>query len=317
MIPWRIAPASITIWGDPSSWLTRIQMTWETQNLNQPSFSHSWGLGHIDIGCPTIQLGPGEKITQLGAAYSSTQFLCRLSVTTSQQPAIIYPDGNSGGRIQTWTPPANSSFVGFSGRWGAYIDQICPVYVQFAPATWTNLYHSSKLFSPTQPTHFLTQPTHFPPESDLRGGWEGWMQVNIAVLLKEFYPNVTLQREEHVYTGSNMRADLTFKIAGEPTQVVELKVESLWQDASAGVSGFLAAYKKDIDKVSNNQLVASLRPAKVYVIGLTCKDQVFQYMRNLSNWYPYANAFKYTCLVPGTGTEDALYMWCVVKSRRA
>lgn len=356
MISWCIAPASITIWGDSSSWLSRIQMTWETQDPNQPSFTHTWGSGQLGIGYPTIQLGPGEKITQLGAAYSPTQYLCRLSVTTSQQPTIIYPDGNSGGGIQTWTPPANSSFVGFSGRGGAVIDQIRPVYVQFAPATWTNPYFSSKLFSPTQLTHFPTQLTHFPPESDLvpsypdhssdrspneeevlslignwaqanykaiqqvylqRGGWEGWMQVNIAMLLNEFYPNVIMQREEHVYTGSNMRADLTFKIAGEPTQVVELKVESLWQDASAGVSGFLAAYKKDIDKISNNQLVASLRPAKMYVIGLTCKDQVFQYMRNLDNWYPYAKAFKYTCLVPTTGTEDALYMWWVVKSRRA
>ena len=151
-----------------------------------------------------------------------------------------------------------------------------------------------------------------------KGGWEGWTQVELALLFTQLYPKTNTFREELVYLGSSKRADLTLMLAGEQTQVIELKVESLWQDQSAGgVTNFVKSLKTDISKIDSNNLAPDFRPALVYAIGLTCRDEVNQYALDLIHWSPYQNDIKFNQLVPSTGDVPALYSWHVVLRRPA
>lgn len=149
-----------------------------------------------------------------------------------------------------------------------------------------------------------------------KGGWEGWAQVELALAFTQLYPKTNTLREQTVYVGSNKRADLTLMLANELTQVIELKVESLWQDQSAGgVTNFVTALKADIKKIDINNLDPQYRPALVYAIGLTCRDEVNEYALDMDHWNPYQNAIHFNELVPSTGDIPALYLWYVGLSR--
>ena len=145
-----------------------------------------------------------------------------------------------------------------------------------------------------------------------KGGWEGWAQVGLALRLVQQYPKTNTFREQTVYVGSTKRADLTLQLAGESTQVVELKMESLWQDASAGgAANFVTAVKNDMYKIDVNNVRPQYRPAIVYAIGLTLRDEVNQYAIDPNSWIPYVlgKDVNYKVLQLSTPEHPALLLW--------
>jgi hypothetical protein len=149
-----------------------------------------------------------------------------------------------------------------------------------------------------------------------KGGWEGWAQVELALAFSLRYEKINVFREETVYSGSNRRADLTLMLAGHQTQVVELKVESLWQDQSLGVSGFVNAVKEDISKITINSLKPAFRPALVYAVGISCgNDQVAAYTMEPSSWIPYEHIYRYEILKSSSSEHSPLIRWNVLVDR--
>ena len=151
-----------------------------------------------------------------------------------------------------------------------------------------------------------------------RGGWERWAQVELALLFTQQYPATNTTREQLVYVGSTRRADLTLELKGEETQVIEMKMESLWQDSSSGgPANFVNALKNDIYKIDVNNLLPKYRPALVYALGITLMDPVNRFALNPENWAPYQNDIKFRLLIPSTPDSPALILWYVVLSRPA
>lgn len=86
-----------------------------------------------------------------------------------------------------------------------------------------------------------------------RGGWEGWLQVELARDLANNLPGTaTLIRENAAYYVGGQRADITIDLGvGLPKLVVELKCESMWQQALGGGNRLSARYTADVAKTAN------------------------------------------------------------------
>ena len=73
----------------------------------------------------------------------------------------------------------------------------------------------------------------------MKGGWEGWLQVELGLLLANDGREV--EREQHVFTTSSQEADLVIKTAparaGDPKSctIIELKCEGINQDCTGSL----------------------------------------------------------------------------------
>jgi len=108
-----------------------------------------------------------------------------------------------------------------------------------------------------------------------KGGWEGWAQVEIAYLVQDKYPNVTIDREVNVYTGTQKENDFVIidkNDATKPKQVVELKCERGTQTPSQ----FKQSFINDITKIKTLPIGAAYKPAKSYAVAISCTDASYK-----------------------------------------
>jgi len=120
-----------------------------------------------------------------------------------------------------------------------------------------------------------------------KGGWEGWMQVELALYLASNYPHINVRREENVYSNNpKLRADILFK-KRMGWEIVELKCESLFQDLE-GFTRFASTFKNDLIKVHDAQLKPEYRTisARIWCVGITCDPRVSDATRGF-HWEPY------------------------------
>lgn len=112
------------------------------------------------------------------------------------------------------------------------------------------------------------------------GGWEGWVQVELAIAFKQAFEHdfpgstITVTREDTVYRGTNQRSDslISTKGAGRDfTNMLELKCESV-----AGAAGFSGQVAGDCTKIDNGLVDNRYLPCKAWVIA-------FSVTKNLSN----------------------------------
>ncbi|KAG7086880.1 hypothetical protein E1B28_002800 [Marasmius oreades] len=107
------------------------------------------------------------------------------------------------------------------------------------------------------------------------GGWEGWVQVELAIAFKKAFPGITISREDAVYQGNNQRSDILFTTRNPTlfTNMLELKCET---SRAGGAAAFAAAAQADCTKVNNGLINQRLIPCKAWVIA-------FSVTRNLTN----------------------------------
>ncbi|KIK66770.1 hypothetical protein GYMLUDRAFT_912488 [Collybiopsis luxurians FD-317 M1] len=114
----------------------------------------------------------------------------------------------------------------------------------------------------------------------LKGGWEGWTQVELALDFKRAYgkqyghDSVTVTREDKVYNGTNERSDLllTTRTGGKLfTNMIELKCESI-----ANSAGFPGEVTIDCTKIDTGGIKAQYRPCTAWVVA-------FSVSKNLSH----------------------------------
>ncbi|KAL0575494.1 hypothetical protein V5O48_006479 [Marasmius crinis-equi] len=114
----------------------------------------------------------------------------------------------------------------------------------------------------------------------LHGGWEGWVQVELAIAFKRAFESenpgstITVTREDSVYGGTNQRSDILITTRGggrDFTNMLELKCESI-----AGAAGFSGQVKGDCDKVDKGLINNQFKPCKAWIIA-------FSVTKDLSN----------------------------------
>ncbi|KAF7508645.1 hypothetical protein GJ744_009037 [Endocarpon pusillum] len=67
---------------------------------------------------------------------------------------------------------------------------------------------------------------------NMKGGWEAWLQVELALWLGT-KPNVaSVMREQHVYTDGSQAVDLIVTNTNDVRNMIELKCESINQDCN-------------------------------------------------------------------------------------
>ncbi|KAL0067751.1 hypothetical protein AAF712_005191 [Marasmius tenuissimus] len=107
------------------------------------------------------------------------------------------------------------------------------------------------------------------------GGWEGWVQVELAMAMKKAFSHdfpgygITVTREDVVYD-NKQRSDLlisTSKAGQHFTNMLELKCET---SRVGGASAFRTAVAADCDKVNKGQITAmKYLPCKAWVIAFS------------------------------------------------
>ncbi|THU80419.1 hypothetical protein K435DRAFT_874395 [Dendrothele bispora CBS 962.96] len=139
----------------------------------------------------------------------------------------------------------------------------------------------------------------------LKGGWEGWTQVELALVLKRLFESsnpgstVEVTREDPVYGGGTQRSDLlitTRKGAQHFTNMIELKCEGI-----ANAPAFTGQVNGDCNKVNNGAINAAYLPCKAWVIA-------FSVTKNLGALQVGGkNLAQYSKKVQAGGTQMTLY----------
>jgi hypothetical protein len=129
---------------------------------------------------------------------------------------------------------------------------------------------------------------------------------------------LTCQREEMVYANNRRRADLLLFTNNmtDPKQIVELKCESLFQDA-LGRGTYIDKVIEDLDKISDHRINPQYLPARVMALASTFTDQVYEYAteNNLANWGRYRDAVRYKQLASDLGNKYGLWSWYLVSDQ--
>ncbi|KAL8915791.1 MAG: hypothetical protein Q9172_006660 [Xanthocarpia lactea] len=105
-----------------------------------------------------------------------------------------------------------------------------------------------------------------------KGGWEGWAQVEIAYLVQDKYPNVTIDREVNVYAGTKKENDFVITDnddATKPKQIIELKTERGTQRPTEFKNSFL----EDINKIQTSPIDAKYKPAQAFAVAISVTDE--------------------------------------------
>lgn len=106
-----------------------------------------------------------------------------------------------------------------------------------------------------------------------KGGWEGWLQVELAFLITESSAHAYVaERELNVFKKAGQRVDIWATGAQGPVQSVgiELKCESHYQD-NVGGARLNARLSEDVEKIlaGVRQEYVGATGARVYAVGVT------------------------------------------------
>lgn len=88
----------------------------------------------------------------------------------------------------------------------------------------------------------------------LKGGWEGWVQVELAEYLNRINLKNLNEREQAVYTNARQRSDLVLN-TGHHTYIFEMKCESIMQtDTDGNRNKWVQALQADLTKLRNTNV---------------------------------------------------------------
>jgi hypothetical protein len=127
----------------------------------------------------------------------------------------------------------------------------------------------------------------------LKGGWGGWAQVEIALLLEDRLAGmapklgpvvITASREVAVYEAPRQHADIVIEVTDGSRKdfiIVELKCEGRFNQAN-----FVAAVKNDVEKIDRG-VKKECRPAKRFVFAIGMSEGAVIGMEKEELGHPY------------------------------
>jgi hypothetical protein len=250
----------------------------------------------------TFELGSDEYVTSIRVF--AGRYINQIQIATNLQelPALPpNPQGSSG--PFTWNTPAGTKFVGWGGHSGVFLDGLYPVYVAFTEAKWRDVVRGALPSVPVLLRERTAEDARLDADIEIvpvilqwaknqkaiirqlflqKGGWEGWAQCEIARELQRAFPSnaTTIVREnDEAYVAQALRCDISITMPGKTAAIIELKCESLFQDARAN-KAFCHALATDVTKIFTAALTNQYTPAKLYAIGFTCSTQIAGQVQN-------------------------------------
>ncbi|XP_014559311.1 hypothetical protein COCVIDRAFT_13750 [Bipolaris victoriae FI3] len=329
---WGLAvssPVSITVRSGDS--IDNIDTWYFMQLGDQHDYSVAHGGGGGDKN-ESMDLGPGDTfLSGFSEWWWGDDSLKSIKIAT-----VSNPGGKIMGRGDTsiwrgYTRRANTCCVGFAGASDDYLRSLAIQYVKFLPCSWRNpssVYIGSnrpRLGHPVRETvdikrfvkDFLV--ARWPIDQQIyqqKGGWEGWLQVELAnKWLNDYGYTWKPERERHVYANlPSAAADLTPTKASSISHVIELKTGGEYRDDANG-NNLFSSIADDIRKIATGGVIADLGRTVLFTIGVCVRQDIAtKYGAN----YAWATAYPRPQMarVPMTETPGPdgtwnfeLYMW--------
>ncbi|KAK0729465.1 hypothetical protein B0H67DRAFT_558879 [Lasiosphaeris hirsuta] len=136
---------------------------------------------------------------------------------------------------------------------------------------------------------------------NLKGGWEGWAQVELAAAMRDQYQayQPRVEREMEIQPASHQRCDIVFRIAQQPgilksgCSFIELKCESVRNAAE-----FVRGMEEDRDKItaahrSAGRLLIWGEETEFYSVGIcvgpTGKEGIRRFVQEPANRGQYSS----------------------------
>ena len=145
-----------------------------------------------------------------------------------------------------------------------------------------------------------------------KGGWEGWLQVQLAFMLTEKFIDRNVFRETPLYDGSYEKDDITVEKTSDAstrTHVLEIKCESIYKDGLSD-NNFCHEFDTQTQRIFTRSVRPAFRPAILYSLGFTCTEVVERQMRA----YDFSPKPKRTLLNSGSD-GFALYSWLIKREQ--
>ncbi|KAG7087365.1 hypothetical protein E1B28_013338 [Marasmius oreades] len=109
-----------------------------------------------------------------------------------------------------------------------------------------------------------------------RGGWEGWVQLELAIYLEDFFLNnkypdceIKVTREEYTYGETQKRSDILFMTTKSAYHIFYNAIELKCEAKNTGAAGFKLEVKKDCEKVDNAKPKGSFAPCTTWVVAFS------------------------------------------------
>lgn len=288
LIPKLVRPASITVKSGDS-----------VDNINTRYFiqlgdQHDYSVGHGGGGgdkTESMDLGPGDTfLSGFSGWWWGDDYVKSIKVATVSNPGGKIMGRGETGIWRGYTREANTCCVGFAGVSDDYLRSLAVQYVKFLPCSWrdpSSVYtgpRRPRLGHPVRETvdvirfvkDFLV--ARWPMVQQIyqqKGGWEGWLQVELAnKWLNDYGYTWDPERERHVYANlPAAAADLTLTRRTSVSHVIELKTGGEYRDDTNRNSLF-NGIAVDIQKIATGGVVAELGPTVLFTIGVCVRQDI-------------------------------------------
>jgi len=277
----------------------------------------NWSIAHGGDGgndAGSISFGPGDTATLVNPRWwNGDQLVKAITISTPTQSVTLGRQDNPPIGAP-WNRVPGTCLVGFAGYAWDYLNRLQAQYVQFLPCDWKSSFTTNAQSTPLLPHarhrrhgfrhHGRKRPVevtidairfvrmlleaNFIKVIDIfkqKGGWEGWLQVELANYISSTYRTVTMERERSVFPNYPRKmADLTItKLGLEDVQpdsyVIELKTEGEYRNEKDPLYVF-DGVKDDIEKIASGQLDKKLRDTTAYAIGVLITNKTAAYFDN-------------------------------------
>lgn len=141
----------------------------------------------------------------------------------------------------------------------------------------------------------------------VKGGWEGWVQVDLVAYIFAWNVEVDVLREQAIYVNTNQRVDLLFNgtSATESQIPMEMKAQSLNNSAN-----FLPGLESDLEKIENERQ-ADYADSTCIVMGIAATQDAVDGMFSITyDGDPvFANVYQDSEVAVGLATWEANGGW--------
>lgn len=291
----------------------------------------------------SITFGPGETVVTISPKWADGDTNVRnVVIGTSTETVVLGPteDFPNGA---PWNSTAATCLVGFAGFSKSLLRSLKAQYVLFSPCDWEDGFGPAFVSRPfvrsarRRHRSFRHYGRSGPPIEVIidvirfikaylgdnfgkvasifkqKGGWEGWLQVELAEYIKQNYSSIPLLREARIYPNFPRKsADILMTNIGAEeispdSYVIELKTEGAYRDATDPWYVFNGV-KDDIEKIATGQLDESLRRTKAFVIGVIITNTTANRWSNYLWIKGYGLPVLHKYGRPIIGTDYQLYL---------
>ena len=129
----------------------------------------------------------------------------------------------------------------------------------------------------------------------MKGGWEAWFQVELALWLKNKEGVASVVREQHVYSDESLAVDLMVTTTENVRNMIELKCESVNQDCKLKDSQYISknafrgvkyasplipsiAKRLEVECGRSDKVAVANRPYQYTVIGVSLTKEAYDFV---------------------------------------